>query len=68
MGTFHRRWTAPLALATVLYFSLELIMRYHGLVDILSSAAVAGLGALVLHTAARRLNHHHRDAENTETL
>jgi hypothetical protein len=49
MGAFRRSWIAPLALAIVLYFSLELIMRYHGLIDILSSATLAGLAALLLH-------------------
>jgi len=53
MGAFRRNWIAPLALITVLYFSLELIMRYHGLLDILSSAMVAALAALVLHLAIK---------------
>lgn len=49
MGAFRRSWIGPLALVTVLYFLLELIMRYHGLLDILSSVAVAVPAALVAH-------------------
>jgi hypothetical protein len=49
MGAFRRRWIAPLTVATALYFALELIMRYHGVLDILSSATVVVLAALLLH-------------------
>ena len=51
MGAFRRGWILPLAAATVLYFSLELIMRYHGPLDILTSAAVASVAASMLHLA-----------------
>ncbi len=63
IGTFHRRWVVPLILAAVLYFSLELIMRYHGLLDILSSATLAALAALLLHVAAVRVSQSHRDSD-----
>jgi hypothetical protein len=51
MGTFKRRWAALLALAVLLYFSLELIMRYHSLLDILTSATLAGGAALLFERA-----------------
>ena len=54
MGAFRRAWIAPLALAALLYFSLELLMRYHGLMDILPSAIVAALAALSFHFATAR--------------
>ena len=53
MGAFRRSWIVPLALATLLYFALELVMRYHGPLDILSSATVAALAALFLHTIGK---------------
>jgi hypothetical protein len=56
IGALHRRWVAPLALAVVLYFALELIMRYHGVLDILTSASLAALTALLVHLAAARMN------------
>ena len=56
IGTFHRRWIAPLVLATVLYFALELFMRYHGIIDILSSAVPAAIAAAVLLIASLRLS------------
>ena len=55
IGTFHRRWAAPLVVATVLYFALELFMRYHGIIDILSSAVPAAIAAAVLVIAFRSL-------------
>jgi hypothetical protein len=54
MSALHRRWVVPLVVAAVLYFSLELIMRYHSLLDILSSAALAAIAALLLHLATAR--------------
>ena len=54
MSAFNRRWTVPLAVAIVLYFSLELVMRYHAILDIVSSAALAATVALLLHAAASR--------------
>jgi hypothetical protein len=54
IGALHRRWLAPLACAAIGYFALELLMRYHGLADILTSAGVAGVAALLIHLAAMR--------------
>ena len=59
IGAFHRRWVAPLVVAAFLYFSLELIMRYHRLTDILSSAAMAVMAALLLHLATARATQSH---------
>jgi uncharacterized membrane protein len=55
MGAFRRRWLAPLVLAAVLYFSLELVMRYHGVLDILTSASPAVTTALLFHLALARV-------------
>jgi len=55
MSAFHRRWVVPLVVAVLLYFSLELVMRYHGVLDIVSSAALAAIAALLLHAAAIRI-------------
>jgi hypothetical protein len=54
IGAAYRRWLAPLACATIAYFALELFMRYHGLADILSSASLACVAALLVHLAAMR--------------
>jgi hypothetical protein len=51
IGAFKRRWLAPLALAALAYFALELFMRYHGIADILSSASLAAIAALLIHLA-----------------
>ncbi len=59
VGAFQRRWMGPLTLAVILYFSLELLMRYHGLLDILTSAALAVTTALLLHQAAVRATRFH---------
>ncbi|HEV7486759.1 MAG TPA: hypothetical protein VGQ65_13870 [Thermoanaerobaculia bacterium] len=56
IAAFHRRWAVPLVLATVLYFALEIFMRYHGVVDILSSAVPAAIVAAVLLIASLRLS------------
>jgi acid phosphatase family membrane protein YuiD len=56
IAAFHRRWAAPLVLATVLYFALEIFMRYHGINDILASAGPAAIMAAVLLIASRRLS------------
>ena len=50
VGAFHRRWLVPLVIAVLLYFSLELFMRYHGILDILTSAPLA---AAVAFAASR---------------
>ncbi len=54
MSAFNRRWVVPLILATVPYFSLEMVMRYHGVLDIVTSAALAVVAALLVHAAAVR--------------
>jgi hypothetical protein len=54
IGAFHRRWLAPLVLAALAYFALELVMRYHGLADILSSAGLAAVAALLVRLAVMR--------------
>ena len=48
IGAFDRRWAVPLALAVLLYFALEIFMRYHGILDILSSAVPAAVVAILL--------------------
>ncbi|HEX3577249.1 MAG TPA: hypothetical protein VHY33_01695 [Thermoanaerobaculia bacterium] len=53
IAAFQRRWTVPLAVAVVLYFALEIFMRYHGLVDILSSAIPAAIVAFLLGLSPR---------------
>jgi hypothetical protein len=55
IGAFDRRWAVPLALAVLLYFALEMFMRYHGIVDILSSAVPAAIVALLLQMISPRL-------------
>lgn len=58
MIAFNRRWAVPLVIAVVAYFSLELVMRYHGVLDIVTSAALAVAVALLLHAAAVRIVFH----------
>ena len=54
IGAFYWRWLVPLVCAAIAYFSLELIMRYHGLSDILSSVSLAAVAAWLVHLAAMR--------------
>jgi hypothetical protein len=54
IGAFDRRWAVPLALAVLLYFALEMFMRYHGVLDILSSAVPAAVAAFLLSQLAAR--------------
>ena len=54
IGAFYRRWHVPLVCAAIAYFSLELIMRYHGLADILTSVTLAAVAALLVHLATMR--------------
>lgn len=54
LSAFNRRWVGPLVVLTVLYFCLQLMMRYHSVADIISSASVAGAAALLLHLIAVR--------------
>jgi hypothetical protein len=51
MSAFRRRCMAPAVIAVVLYFVLELVMRYHGVLDIVTSSALAAIAALLLHWA-----------------
>jgi hypothetical protein len=48
IGAFDRRWAVPLAVAVLLYFALEIFMRYHGILDILSSAIPAAMVAILI--------------------
>ena len=59
MGAFNRRWVVPLVVALLLYFSLELVMRDHGILDIVTAAALAAISALLLHVATVRITPHH---------
>lgn len=54
IGAFKRRWLAPLSLAALAYFALELFMRYHGIADILSSSILAAASAMLIHFAVMR--------------
>jgi hypothetical protein len=56
IAAFHRRLILLLAVAVALYFALELFMRYHGLLDILSSAVPAAAAAILFHIAFLRLS------------
>lgn len=55
ISAFRRRWTVPLVIVLAAYFCLQLIMRYHGVWDILSSASLAAAVALLLHISGRKL-------------
>jgi hypothetical protein len=54
IGAFKRRWLAPLSLAALAYFALEVLMRYHGVADVVSSASLGAVAALVVHFAVMR--------------
>lgn len=56
ISTFLRRAWIPLSVSLVLYFCLELFMRYHGVLDILTSASLAAVVALLSHMALVRLS------------
>jgi hypothetical protein len=49
VAMFLRRWLAPLFAFTVLYFCLELFMRYHGMLDIVTSTIPAAAAAWLVH-------------------
>jgi len=55
IGSFYRRWLVPLICAAIAYFALELVMRYHGVADIVSASVLAGSAAFGLHLAATRV-------------
>lgn len=54
LAAFHRRWLIPLIVSMTSYFGLQLLMRYHGVLDILTSAFLAATSALLLHLAVMR--------------
>ena len=54
IGCFWRRALGALGIALAAYFTLELILRYHGILDIASSASIAVVAALGAHFVARR--------------
>jgi hypothetical protein len=56
MSAFHRRWLVPLAALVAAYFSFQLLLGYHGLLDILSSAVLAAAASLLFHFAATRVS------------
>jgi hypothetical protein len=54
IGVFSRRARLPLLVLVLAYFGLELLLRYHTLADVLSSALPAAAVALAFHLAAAR--------------
>lgn len=52
---FRRRWLLPLTSALLLYFCLELLMKYHGVLDILTSVLPTASAAAIAHLGARKL-------------
>ena len=50
----YRRWLLPVAMALTLNFSLILILRYHSILDVVSSAPLAASIAALLHVAGAR--------------
>jgi hypothetical protein len=56
MSAFYRRWLVPLAALVAAYFSFQLLLGYHGLLDILSSAVLAAAASLLFHFAATRVS------------
>lgn len=52
LSAYNRRWIGPLLVLITLYFCLQLVMRYHSVADIISSASVAGVAALFLNFVA----------------
>jgi len=55
ISAFMRRWMAFLVIALVAYFCVQLVMRYHGVWDILTSATLAAAVALLLQLSGRKL-------------
>jgi hypothetical protein len=53
LGAFDRRLIVPLVVAVLLYFALEIFMRYHGIMDILSSAIPAAIVAILIRLSPR---------------
>ena len=54
LGWFHRRWAGAVTAAVALYLGLVLVMRYHGILDVVSSSLLAAATAAALHFAADR--------------
>jgi hypothetical protein len=55
IGAFRRRWLAFLVPLLIAYFCLLMIMRYHGLLDILTSASLAAAVALLIQRVSTRM-------------
>lgn len=53
IASFLRRALLALVTCLILYFCLELVMRYHGILDIVSSALLAALIAVLMTSAHR---------------
>jgi hypothetical protein len=60
ISAFKQRWLLPLTLVALAYFALELFMRYHGVADIVSSASLAAVGALLVLVVVMRTFQQHR--------
>lgn len=54
ISAFFRRAWIPVSVSLVLYFCLELFMRYHGVLDIVTSASLAAVMAFLAHMAVAR--------------
>lgn len=54
VGAFNSRWLGPLLILTGSYFCLQIVMRYHSALDILTSALLAVAVTLLLHFGAVR--------------
>jgi len=51
LSAFRRRWLIPVVLSLVAYFCLQLYMRYHSPLDIISSSVLAAAVAFALHSS-----------------
>jgi len=49
VAMYLRRWLPPIFASMALYFCLELVMRYHGVLDIVTSAIPAAAAAWLFH-------------------
>jgi hypothetical protein len=54
IASWHRRWTWSLGAAVLGYGVLLMMLGFHGLVDILTSAALAGVGTWIFQRLAAR--------------
>ena len=55
IGAFRRRWLTFLVPLLIAYFCLLMILRYHGLLDILTSASLAAAVALLIERVSTRM-------------